>query len=73
MRKAAVTLLAMFGFVQLWVLGWSALIVITVLERPTLFGVVAGVLFLVTAGVLVWMAQQMKQDVKRWNGQEHDG
>ena len=67
MSKMAIWLLFVFRSAQLFILGWLVVIVASVLPSLTWFKAVAAVAFLVIGGVLWWMAQQIIQDVKRWD------
>ena len=67
MRKATIGLLTFFRFGQLWQLGWAAFIIPKALRQPTLFDVMGCAAFLLIVGVLIWMMQEMINDVKRWD------
>ncbi len=54
-----------FRLAQLWVVFWAVAIVASIVQRLTLFSVVGGAALLLIGGVIVWLAQQMIQDVKR--------
>ena len=67
MRKATIGLLTFFRFGQLWQIGWAVLIIPKALRQPTLFDVMGCAAFLLIVGVLIWMMQEMINDVKRWD------
>lgn len=67
MRKTAIGLLAMFRFAQVFMIVFGVLIISKAIEQATVWSIGVGAAFLVIGGVLFWMAQQMIEDVKRWD------
>jgi multisubunit Na+/H+ antiporter MnhB subunit len=67
MRKSTICFLAVLRFFQLFMIVFGILILSKAIQQATLWSIGVGAAFLVIAGALMWLMEEMIKDFKRWD------